>query len=227
MHDRAAKTALFEQFAQVGKAIGSPTRLELVDLLAQGERTVEALAAAAYLAVSTTSAHLQTLKHARLVTTRREGTRIYYALAGDDVAGLYVQLRAVAQSRLAGTEAARRAYLGLVDENEDSAVEEVGHGELLRRARAGEVVVLDVRPTPEFAAGHIPGAVSIPIDELPGRLAELPSHVEIVAYCRGAYCVFAYDAVRLLAARGRRAVRLADGMLEWRLAERPVATGAA
>lgn len=227
MGDRAAKAALFDQFARVGKALGSPVRLELVDLLAQGERTVEGLADAAHLAVSTTSAHLQTLKRAHVVSTRRAGTRIYYSLAGDDVAGLYVQLRAVAQSHLADTEAARRAYLGLTGSPTDADVEEVDRDELLQRVRAGQAVVLDVRPTEEYAQGHIPGAISIPVDELPHRLAELPAGRTIVAYCRGGYCVFAYDAVRHLRASGYPAARLGEGMLEWRLAGLPVTTTAA
>jgi rhodanese-related sulfurtransferase/DNA-binding transcriptional ArsR family regulator len=223
--DRVAKEALFVQFARVGKALGNPTRLELVDLLAQGERTVEGLAAVTRLAVSTTSAHLQTLKRAHLVTTRREGTRIYYSLAGDDVAGLYVGLRAVAQTYLPDTEAARRAYLGLTGSTED--VDEVDRDELLQRVRDGQAVVLDVRPTQEYAYGHIPGAISIPVDELSHRLAELPAGRTIVAYCRGGYCVFAYDAVRQLRASGYPAARLAEGMLEWRLAGLPVITTAA
>jgi rhodanese-related sulfurtransferase len=225
--DRVAKEALFEQFARVGKALGNPTRLELVDLLAQGERTVEGLAAATHLAVSTTSAHLQTLKRAHLVTTRREGTRIYYSLAGDDVAGLYVGLRAVAQTYLPDTEAARRAYLGLTASTEEVDVDEVDRDKLLHRVRDGHAVVLDVRPIEEYACGHIPGAISIPVDELSHRLAELPAGRTIVAYCRGGYCVFAYDAVRQLRASGYSAARLTEGMLEWRLAGLPVTTTAA
>jgi rhodanese-related sulfurtransferase len=228
--DRVAKTALFEQFARVAKALGHPARLELIDLLAQGERTVEALASAAQLAISTTSAHLQTLKRAHLVSTRRDGTRVYYALAGDDVAQLYVSLRAAAQAHLPDTEIARRAYLGLPATGAAEAgdpVEEVDRDELLHRVRSGEVVVLDVRPSQEYVHGHIPGAISIPLDELAHRLAELPADRTIVAYCRGGYCVFAYDAVRQLRASGYRATRLTEGMLEWRLDGRPVATTAA
>ncbi|RSM80878.1 ArsR family transcriptional regulator [Kibdelosporangium aridum] len=217
MGGRDAKTALFEQFARVGKALASGKRLELLDLLAQGERTVEALARAADLGLSTASAHLQTLKQANLVTTRREGTKIYYRLAGDDVAGLYALVRTVASDHLPDVEAARAAYLG-------PDTEQVDRVELLRRAQSGEVVVLDVRPREEYEAGHIPGAISIPVEELADRLAEIPADQEIVAYCRGAYCVFAYDAVRLLTEAGRHARRLADGMLEWRLADLPVAT---
>ena len=221
MGDREAKTAakmeLFEQFARVGKALASGKRLELVDLLAQGERTVEALARSAGLGVSTASAHLQTLKQANLVATRRDGTKIYYRLAGADVAALYALTRTVARAHLPDVEAARAAYLG-------PDTEEVTREDLLRRAETGAVVVLDVRPREEYDAGHIPGAVSIPVEDLAGRLAELPADQEIVAYCHGAYCVLAHDAVRLLTNHGRRASRLAEGMLEWRLADLPVAT---
>lgn len=232
MGDRAAKTALFEQFARVGKALSHPTRLELIDLLAQGERTVEALATAAQLAISTTSAHLQALKRAQLVSTRREGTRVYHTLAGDDIAQLYVHLRTIAQTHLADTEAARRVYLGLHGEATNTAqtadpLEEIDREELLQRVRNGQAVVLDVRPRQEYAHGHIPGAISIPVDELPHRLAELPADRTIVAYCRGRYCVFAHDAVRQLRASGHHALRLAEGMLEWRLAGLPVNTAAA
>lgn len=219
MGNRTAKTTLFEQFARVGKALGSGKRLELLDLLAQGERTVDALSAAADLGLTTTSAHLQTLKQANLVGTRRDGTKIYYRLAGPDVAALYAQLRTVANDHLPDVEAARLAYLG-------PEPEQVTRDQLVDRARAGEVVVLDVRPPEEYAAGHIPDAISIPLDELVDRLAELPTDHEVVAYCRGRYCVLAREAVALLESAGRRARALTDGMLEWRLAERPVATGA-
>jgi rhodanese-related sulfurtransferase/DNA-binding transcriptional ArsR family regulator len=216
MGDRDAKNALFDQFARVGKALASGKRLELLDLLAQGERTVDALAKSAELGLTTASAHLQTLKQANLVATRREGTKIFYRLAGDDVAELFALLRTVADDRLPDVRTAREAYLG-------DDTDAVSREELLERVQAGLVTVIDVRPTEEFAAGHIPGAVSIPLNELADRLAELPAEQEIVAYCRGAYCVFSHDAVRLLTARGRTARRLADGMLEWRLAELPVA----
>ena len=220
MGDAARKSELFEQLARVGKALGSGKRLELLDLLAQGPRSVADLAAAAGLGLTTASAHLQTLKQAGLVATSREGTTIRYRLADTDVAALYAQLRDVAAARLPDVDVARTRYLG-IEAGEDT--EQVDREELLRRAQAGEVVVLDVRPAPEFAAGHIPGAVSIPIDELPERLSELPADLEVVAYCRGAYCVFAHEAVRLLTAHGLRATRLAEGMLEWRLADQPVA----
>ncbi|MGH3647974.1 MAG: ArsR/SmtB family transcription factor [Micromonosporaceae bacterium] len=219
MADPARKAALFEQLARVGKALGSGKRLELLDLLAQGERSVEDLARAAGLGLTTASAHLQTLKQANLVATRRDGTRIHYRLADRDVAELYRRLRDVATAHLADAAAARDAYLG-------PDTEQLTREQLVRRAAAGDVTVLDVRPTEEYAAGHIPGAVSIPVDELPARLAELPDETEVVAYCRGAHCVFAHDAVRYLTGEGRSARRLTDGMLEWRLAGHPVETGA-
>lgn len=219
MGGREAKTALFDQFARVGKALSSGKRLELLDLLAQGERTVEALARAAGLGITTASAHLQTLKQANLVATRRDGTKVHYRLAGNDVAALYALVRTVASEHLPDVEAATAAYLG-------PDTEQVTRAELVRRAESGEVVVLDVRPRAEYDAGHIPGAISIPVEELSGRLADIPVDQEIVAYCRGTYCVLAHDAVRLLTAQGRRARRLVDGMLEWRLADLPLATSA-
>jgi rhodanese-related sulfurtransferase/DNA-binding transcriptional ArsR family regulator len=217
MGDRDAKTALFDLFALVGKAMSSGKRLELLDLLAQGERTVDALARAAQLGLTTASSHLQALKRANLVATRREGTKIYYRLAGPDVAALYALMREVAGQHLAEVPVASAAYLG---ESADPVTRE----ELLRRLDAGQAVLLDVRPSEEYAAGHIPGAVSIPLEILADRLSELPADLEVVAYCRGAYCVLAHDAVRLLAAHGRAARPLVDGMLEWRLADLPVAT---
>jgi rhodanese-related sulfurtransferase/DNA-binding transcriptional ArsR family regulator len=211
-----SKAELYDAFAASGKALASGKRLELLDLLAQGERTVDALAKAAGLNLTTASAHLQTLKQAGFVATRREGVRIHYRLAGDDVARLFALLRKVAEKHQAAVPAARDAYLG-----DDGAVE-VGREELHARVAAGDVVVLDVRPVEEYRAGHIPGAISIPVGELADRISELPEDTEIVVYCRGEYCVLAYDAVRLLADRGRRAIRLNDGMLEWRLADMPV-----
>jgi len=213
--DREHKTALFDQFARVGKALASGKRLELLDLLAQGERDVASLANSADLGVTTASAHLQTLRQANLVTTRRDGTRILYSLAGCDVADLFARLREVAQSHLPDVEAARVTYLGV------DGGRPVTRDELEQLTKTTTVTVLDVRPRDEYAAGHIPGAVSIPLDELADRLAELPDG-QIVAYCRGVYCVLAHDAVRLLQAHGRDAARLADGMLEWRLADLPV-----
>lgn len=221
MGERGAKDALFAEFAAVGKALGNPKRLELLDLLAQGPRSVEDLANAAEVGVSTCSAHLQTLREAGLVGARRDGKRIYYSLAADDVAGLWEHLRRVAQQHRPHTELARRAYLG----PEDTAA--VDTDELLRRLDAGETVVLDVRPDVEYAGGHLPGAVHIPLEELERRLSELPRDRDIVAYCRGQYCVLAHDAVRLLASHGLTARRAADGVLEWRVAGIPVQTGAA
>ncbi|MFE2097054.1 MULTISPECIES: metalloregulator ArsR/SmtB family transcription factor [unclassified Streptomyces] len=213
------KAQLYDAFAASGKALASGKRLELLDLLAQGERTVDALAKAAGLNLTTASAHLQTLKLAGFVATRREGVRIHYRLAGDDVAQLFALLRKVAEAHQAAVPAARDAYLG-----EDTAAQ-VSREELRARVAAGDVVVLDVRPVEEYRAGHIPGAHSIPVDELADRISELPEETEIVVYCRGEYCVLAHDAVRLLTDRGRRAIRLDDGMLEWRLAELPVDAG--
>ena len=221
MGDLATKEALFAEFAAVGKVLGNPKRLELLDLLAQGPRGVDDLAAAAGLGMSTCSAHLQTLREAGLMEARREGKRIFYSLAGEDVAGLWDHLRRVAQQHRPHTEVARRAYLGPED---TSALDT---DELLRRVDAGQAVVLDVRPAPEYAGGHLPGALHIPLDQLADRLAELPRDREIVAYCRGQYCVLAHDAVRLLTSHGLTASRAADGVLEWRLAGVPVETGAA
>jgi rhodanese-related sulfurtransferase/DNA-binding transcriptional ArsR family regulator len=226
--DRQKKTELFEQLARVGKALASGKRLELLDLLAQGERSVEHLAATAGLGLSTASAHLQVLKQAGLVTTRKDGTRVHYDLAGLDVMRLYEQLRSVAADRLAGVDRARAEYLGsgLSAAESDAGVEqEMSREELLRRASAGEITVLDVRPSEEYSAAHIPGAISIPLGELQERINEVSVDQEVVAYCRGAYCAFAYEAVSLLRAAGREARRLQDGMLEWRLEELPMDVG--
>jgi rhodanese-related sulfurtransferase/DNA-binding transcriptional ArsR family regulator len=213
------KAQLYDAFAVTGKALANGKRLELLDLLAQGERTVDALAKAAGLNLTTASAHLQTLKQAGLVTTRREGVRIHYRLAGEDVAHLFALLRKVAETHQAAVPAARDAYLG-----EDGA-REITRDELHALAETSDVVVLDVRPVAEYEAGHIPGAVLIPAQDLADRITELPEDTEIVVYCRGEYCVLAYDAVRLLTDHGRRAIRLNDGMLEWRLADMPVHAG--
>lgn len=211
-----SKPMVFEQIARVGKALGHGTRLELLELLSQSERTVDSLARTAGLGVTTASAHLQTLKQAGLVATRKAGTRVYYRLAGEDVARLYAMLRDVATAHLADVATAVTALLG-------DDVARVTRDQLLARAERGEVTVVDVRPTVEYDGGHIPGAVNIPLDELPERLAELPSDTEVVAYCRDAHCVLAPAAVRLLTERGHPAYQLVDGMLEWRLAGLPVA----
>ena len=221
MGDRAGKDALFAEFAAVGKALGNPGRLELLDLLSQGPRSVESLADAAGLGTSTCSAQLQTLREAGLVESRRDGKRIYYSLAGTEVAGLWDHLRRVAQTHRPHTELARRAYLG----PEDTIA--VDTDELLRRLADGAAVVLDVRPEPEYDAGHLPGAIHIPLEELNERIGELPRDHQVIAYCRGRYCVLAHDAVRLLNAEGLDAVRASDGVLEWRVAGVPVEMGAA
>lgn len=209
------KDPLFEQLARVGKALASPKRLELLDVLAQSERSVESLARATALKLTTASAHLQALRQGGLVLTRRDGARIYYRLAGGDVARLYMNVRDVAKRHLAETTVAANEFLG-VDEGEV-----ISRDELIERIQQGNAVVLDVRPRLEYDAAHIQGAISTPLSELCDRLAELPGDLDVVAYCRGEYCVLAYEAVRLLRAAGRTARRLDGGMLEWRLEDRP------
>jgi rhodanese-related sulfurtransferase/DNA-binding transcriptional ArsR family regulator len=219
--ERAAKTALFTEFAAIGKALANPSRLELLDLLAQGPRGVEDLAAAADMGLSTCSAHLQALREAGLVVSVRDGRRVVSSLADDDVAELMVNLRSVAVRHRPATDRAREAYLGPDD------TEAVSRAELLARAQAGDVVVLDVRPDTEYTAGHLAGALNIPVAELADRLDELPADTEVVAYCRGAYCVLAHEAVRFLNDHGYRARRAEDGALEWRIAGLLAANGAA
>jgi rhodanese-related sulfurtransferase/DNA-binding transcriptional ArsR family regulator len=210
MGDPAAKNALLAEFAAVGRALANPGRLELLDLLAQGPRSVEELAGAAAMGISTCSAHLHSLREAGLVESVRDGKRVVNFLTDDDVAQLLLSLRSVALRHRPATDRARRAYLGPED------TEAVTRAELLDRARAGDLVIVDVRPGNEFAAGHLPGAVNIPVAELADRLDELPPDTEVVAYCRGASCVMAHDAVRLLTAHGYRARRAEEGALEWR-----------
>jgi len=215
--DRAAKDALFDGFAGVAKALGSGRRAEIVDLLSQGERSVEEIATELDQSVANTSQHLQQLLRAGLVRTRRDGTRIYYALAGPRVAMLWAAVRDVAAEHVAELDGLAAAYLG-----DRSQLDSLTHEELVERMRAGDVVVLDVRPEPEFHAGHIAGAVSLPIGELSRRLRGVPKDRQVVAYCRGQYCVFADDAVRTLRRRGYRASRLEDGYPEWARAGLPV-----
>jgi rhodanese-related sulfurtransferase/DNA-binding transcriptional ArsR family regulator len=199
-------------------------RLELVELLAQGERTVEALARAAGMGVSTVSAHLQVLKLANLVRTRREGTKVFYRLAGDDVARLYAAMLSVARERSADVSQALEAYLDLPGSGEVGLVTRT---ELEQMLAAGEVTLLDVRPSEEYLAGHIPGARSAPLDSLGAEVDTLRETPAVVAYCRGSFCVMAHDAVRILGGAGVEARRLEDGMLEWRTAGLPIAAGAA
>jgi rhodanese-related sulfurtransferase len=211
MADRHAKDALFEAIATMGKAFASPVRLELLDLLAQAPRTVEELARASGQSVANASQHLQALHAAGMVTRAREGTRVRYALAGDEVLRLWLSLREASALRLAEVERAAREYLG-------GDVEAIDRDELVERLARGDVVLVDVRPAEEYAAAHIEGARSVPLEELERRLAELPSDREVVAYCRGPFCAYAHDAVRRLHAAGRPARRLEDGWPEWRLA---------
>ena len=218
MAERAAKDALFDAFALVGKALGSGRRAELVDVLAQGERSVEELAGEIGQSVANTSQHLQQLLRAGLVKTRRDGTRVYYALASERVRDLWQGLREVAVEHVAELDRLAEAYLG-----DRAALESISQSELRDRLRTGDVVVLDVRPAPEYAAGHIAGARSLPLADLTRRLKDLPKDREVVAYCRGPYCVYADDAVRLLRRRGYQATRLEDGFPEWARAGLPTA----
>jgi rhodanese-related sulfurtransferase/DNA-binding transcriptional ArsR family regulator len=218
MADRAAKQALFDEFARVGKALASGRRIELLDVLANGERTVEGLARQSGLSVANASQHLQVLRQAGLVATRRDGTSIHYRLAAPEVFELWRALRTLAATRLAEVERLAAAYLGARD-----ALEPITHQELARRLEEGdELVVLDVRPAEEHAAGHLPSAVSIPLAELRRRLVELPRDREIVAYCRGPFCAFAHEAIAVLTDAGLTARRLEDGLPEWAAAGLPV-----
>ena len=218
MGERAAKDALYDALAGVAKALGSGRRAEIVDLLAQGTRSVEEIAAETGLSVANTSHHLRTLAGAHLVTTRRDGTRIWYSLASDRVAQLWAAVRDVAAQHISEIEGLAATYLGDRD-----GMEAITREELAARLESGEVLVLDVRPEPEYEAGHVAGARSVPIDELDRWLVSAPRDREIVAYCRGPYCVFADDAVRVLGAQGISARRLEDGFPEWRRDGLPVA----
>ena len=221
MAGRTAKDALFDSFAEVAKALASGRRVEIADLLAQGERPVEEIAGEIGQSVANTSHHLRAMARAGLVTTRRDGTRIFYRLASDRVGDLWVALRDVAAEHVAGLERLAGAYLG-----DRAGVEVVGREELAARLERGEVVVLDVRPSAEFQSGHITGARSTPIAKLRRHLRALPPGVEVVAYCRGPYCVYADEAVRELNRRGFHAQRLIDGFPEWKRAGLPVAVPA-
>jgi len=211
------KEELFGHFATIAKAMGSANRLSLLELLAQGERGVDALARASGLSVANTSSHLQQLRQAGLVTARKDGQRVIYAISGDDVVALFVALRSVSERCIADVERLVASFLATRDE-----LEPVLASELLDRVRSGVVTVIDVRPAEEYAYGHLPGAVNIPRGELEARVAELAGADEIVAYCRGPHCVLAFDAVAELRARGFKARRLDGGYPEWKLAGLPV-----
>lgn len=210
MARRAEKDALFDGLAAVARALGNGRRAEIIDVLGQGERSVDQLAVELGQSVANTSQHLQHLLRAGLVRTRRDGNRIHYSLASAQVAELWANMRRVAAAHVAEIDQLADAYLG-----DRSGLEVVSRAELSRRIERGEVVLLDVRPEVEYRAGHITGAVSIPLKDLARRLRSLPKHTEVVAYCRGPYCVFADDAVRTLTRRGYRAARLEDGYPEW------------
>lgn len=220
MSGREAKDRLYEQFARAAKAVANPGRIELLELLAQGEHSVEVLARATGMGVANTSAHLQVLRRARLVETRKEATMVHYRLAGDEVAAFVAALRDLARSRLADVNQIVQDYFTARD-----ALEPVSRAELVERAGRGDVIILDVRPREEFLAGHIPGALSVPLDQLDAALARLPKRTQVVAYCRGPYCVLAPEAVERLQTKGFKARRFAEGMPEWRLAGLPVAVG--
>lgn len=215
-----AKAALFDALSSVARALGSGRRAEIVDVLAQGERSVEELATEISQTVANTSQHLQVLARAGLVRPRRDGTRVYYRLAGDRVGDLWAAVREVAARHVAEVNVLADEYLGECD-----GVERVTAADLEERIARGEVVVLDVRPEPEFRAGHIAGARSAPLTQLDSLVSELPRRKQIVAYCRGPYCVYADDAVRLLRERGLEARRLDVGYPEWKRARRPVEVG--
>ncbi len=219
MKNRELKDLLYEQVARVGKALASPKRLEILEMLAQGEKGVEALAADVGIDVKLASAHLRALKEARLVQARRDGKRMIYRLSGNDVSQLGVTLRQVAEEHLVELRLALQQMMA-----EPDRLTQLGRRELLKQARRGEVVVLDVRPADEFDASHLPFARSVPLPELGQRLAELPRNVEIVAYCRGPFCLMSDEAVKLLREHGYRARKTFDGVREWQSAGLPLAT---
>lgn len=209
--NRRFKDSIYEQFSRLGKAISAPKRLELLDLLCQGRRTVESLAGEASISVANASQHLQVLRAARLVESEKKGLYVEYRLANDEVCKFFLALRGLAESRLAEVEQVTRAFFEQRD-----AMEALEGDELLRRVKSGEVTVLDVRPVEEYRAGHIPGALSVPVAELKARLKELPRGREVVAYCRGPYCVMAVEAVELLRKKGFKAWRMEQGVADFR-----------
>lgn len=208
---RTIKNYLYEQVARIGKAVSSPKRLELIEVLCQGEKNVDQLATAASISIKLASAHLKELKSARLVEARREGRNIYYRLVDTDVGDMWVMLRTLAEERLLELQSAMSELVSRPDE-----LSPLNGAELLSQAQRGEVVVLDVRPEPEYATAHLPYARSIPLTELKQRLNELPTDKPIVAYCRGPFCLMAKEAVDLLSQQGLKALRLEDGIAEWR-----------
>ena len=222
MSSQGPKQALFAQFAAIAKTLGHAHRLELLEQLAQGERSVEVLADRTGLSVANASQHLQHMRRVGLVATRRQGKFVYYVLADDGILDVLTALRRIAERNVAEVERIVRSYFNKRDE-----LEPISRKQLLKRIRARAVTVLDVRPPDEFALGHLPGAVNIPLRALKARLAELNTAQEIVAYCRGEYCVLSFEAIALLRARGFKVRRLEDGLPEWRAAGLPVITGSA
>ena len=214
---KTIKSDLFEQFARVGKALSSGKRLQMLEYLAQGERSVDALARMTGLSVANTSQHLQQLRQAGLASSRKEGLYVFYCLTGDSIVRLLAALRVVGEEHLAEVDKLIKLYF----QSKDS-LEPVPAKELLQRAKTGVVTVLDVRPPEEYAAGHIRGAINVPLAELTRRLHEIPSDKEIVAYCRGPYCLLAFEAVAQLRKKGRKARRLEDGFPEWKSAGLPI-----
>jgi rhodanese-related sulfurtransferase len=222
MSHRQFKDALYAQFARIGHAMSSPKRIELLDLLRQGEKTVEQLAEQISTPVKNTSAHLRVLRQARLVETRKSGTRVYYRVADAEVEVFLRALQTLGDARLAEVEQVTRLFLHGQD-----ALQPISLAELRRRLREGSATIIDVRPHEEFRAGHIPGALSIPVSELKRCLRDLPKRREVIAYCRGPYCVYSLEAVTVLRKKGFRARRAEEGLPEWRLAGLPIAVGAA
>ena len=217
MSSDPAKERLYQAIGRVAAALGSAGRLQILEFVAQGERSVDALATMTGLSVANTSKHLQALRQSGLVNARKEGLRVYYSLAGDDVSLLLSSLREVAEHRAADVDKLLQTWLAHRDE-----LDPVPAREVLRRLKSGLVTVLDVRPAEEFAAGHLPGAINVPVDKLEAYLAKLPKRKEVIAYCRGPYCLMSFEAVQKLRKRGFKAKRLADGYPEWRAAGLPV-----
>lgn len=220
MSKTSPKKLVFEQLARVAKAIAQPNRLELLEALGQGERSVDELARASGLSIANTSHHLQILREGGLVKSRKEGVQVFYSLSDDAIPALLADLSHIGERHLAEVERIVREHFTSKDE-----LTPVGHKELMKLVRAGEVMVIDVRPESEYRAGHVKGAINIPLESLPKRLEELPKDQEIVAYCRGPYCMLAFDAVAQLRKKGYRARRLDDGFPEWKAGRNPVEIG--